>query len=191
MKKTLLIITAVMLVVGCSNKPEKEYINAEKLNEEDGLMYHPDTKELYSGDVFKNYLGGKTEFEGSYKDGIKDGLYTGWYESGQKEFEGTYKNGEKDGKWTKWYEDGRKEHEKTYKDGDKTGVWTWWFLNGQKISEQTYKDGLLDGLYTWWHKNGQKKWETTFKDGQLIFVKCWDEDGNECECSEYLYQGCK
>ncbi|MDP7666393.1 MAG: hypothetical protein QGF98_06740, partial [Candidatus Poseidoniia archaeon] len=87
MKKTLLIITAVMLVVGCSNKPEKEYINAEKLNEENGLMYHPDTKELYSGDVFKKYLSSWTEFEGSYKDGIKDGLYTGWYESGQKEFE--------------------------------------------------------------------------------------------------------
>ncbi len=125
MKKTLLIITAVMLVVGCSNKPEKEYINAEKLNEENGLMYHPDTKELYSGDVFKKYLSSWTEFEGSYKDGIKDGLYTGWYESGQKEFEGTYKNGELDGFVTGWWSNGQKWYERTFKDGELISVKKW------------------------------------------------------------------
>jgi hypothetical protein len=70
MKHTLLIITALMLIVGCSSP---EPINAEKLIEEDGLVYHPDTKELYSGNVFKNRLGGMKEFEGSYKDGKQIG----------------------------------------------------------------------------------------------------------------------
>ena len=28
-----------------------------------------------------------------------------------------------------------------------------------------------------------------YKDGELISQNCWDEDGNECECSEY--DGCK
>jgi len=89
MKHTLLIITALMLVVGCS-KP----INDEALIDKDGLKYHPDTKELYSGDVFKNYLGGKTEYEGSYKNGTPDGKWTEWHENGQKSEERTYKNGE-------------------------------------------------------------------------------------------------
>ena len=89
MKQTLLIITALMLVVGCS-KP----IDDETLIEEGGLKYHPETKELYSGDVFKNYLGGKTEYEGSYKDGKLDGLWTNWYENGQKSSEGTFKDEE-------------------------------------------------------------------------------------------------
>jgi cytochrome c-type biogenesis protein CcmE len=88
MRKTLLIITAVMLVIGCS-KP----INDETLIDVDGLKYHPETKELYSGDVFKNYLGGKTEYEGSYKNGKQDGKWTEWYETGQKKGEGTYKDG--------------------------------------------------------------------------------------------------
>ena len=44
----------------------------------DGLKYHPDTNELYSGKVFKNRTGGKNEFEGSYKDGKREGLWTWW-----------------------------------------------------------------------------------------------------------------
>jgi|TARA_B100001971_G_C17741805_1_gene311058 hypothetical protein len=29
------------------------------------------------------------------------------------------------------------------------------------------------------------------KDDELIPSKCWDEDGNECECHENLRKGCK
>ena len=155
MKHTLLIITALMLVVGCS-KP----IDDETLIEEGGLKYHPETKELYSGDVFKNYLGGKTEYEGSYKNGKQDGKWTYWWENGQKGLEATFKNGKQDGLMTGWYE------------------------NGQKEREGTLKDGEIDGLSTQWYENGQKRGEATFKDGSLISVKCWDEDGNEIDCSE-------
>ena len=116
MKHTLLIITALMLIVGCS-KP----IDDETLIEEGGLKYHPETMELYSGDVFKNYLGGKTEYEGSYKDGKQDGKWTSWYENGQKKGEGIYKDGKEDGKWTSWYENGQKKGEEIYKDGKQEG----------------------------------------------------------------------
>ena len=150
MKHTLLIITALMLVVGCS-KP----IDDETLIEEGGLKYHPETKELYSGDVFKNYLGGKTEYEGSYK------------------------NGKQDGKWTYWWENGQKGAEETYKDGKEEGLWTEWHENGQKWIEATYKDGERVGKWTLWYKNGQKHEEETYKDGELIDYKAWDIDGNK------------
>ena len=71
MKKILLIM--LLLIVGCA-KP----INDETLIHKGGLKYHPDTKELYSGKVFKNRMGGKKEFEGSYKDGKREGLWTWW-----------------------------------------------------------------------------------------------------------------
>ena len=58
---------------GCA-KP----INDETLIDKDGVKYHPDTNELYSGKVFKNRIGGKKEFEGSYKDGKREGLWTWW-----------------------------------------------------------------------------------------------------------------
>ena len=78
MKKIFLILP-LLLIVGCS-KP----VNEETLIDKDGLKYHPDTKELYTGKAFKNRLGGMKEFEGSYKNGKKDGLWTLWYLNGNK-----------------------------------------------------------------------------------------------------------
>ena len=80
---------ALLVGFGCA-KP----INDETLIDKDGLKYHPDTNELYSGKVFKNRMGGKKEFEGSYKDGKREGFWTWWYANGQKFYEDVYKDGE-------------------------------------------------------------------------------------------------
>ena len=66
MKKILLIITALMLIVGCGKK--------------DGV--HTEW-----------YKNGQKKSEVTYKNGKLDGLVTNWYENGQKETEGTYKDG--------------------------------------------------------------------------------------------------
>jgi len=54
-----------------------------------------------------------------------------------------------------------------------------------------YDDGKKkeEGKATIWHENGQKSDEVTYKDGELISEKCWDEDGNECECRAFS-SGC-
>ena len=87
------------------------------------------------------------------------------YNNGNNKLEGSYKN-KKNGKWTVWYE------------------------NGQKWSEITYKNGKEDGKWTYWYANGQMASEGTHNDGEKILQKCWDEDGNECVCSD-LGRGCK
>ena len=74
------------------------------------------------------------------------------------------------------------------KNGKKDGKWKYWRENGLKWEEGIYKDGKEDGLWTTWYVNGQKEREATFKYGKIISSKCWDEDGNECECGKY---GCK
>ena len=148
MKRLLLIVLPLLLIVGCS-KP----VNEETLIEKDGLKYHLETKELFSGKVYSNHMGGNKKLEGSYKDGEKEGLSTRWYDNGQKEQEETYKDGKEDGLYTKWYE------------------------SGQKRSEGTYKDGELDGLRTGWYESGQKRSERTFKDGKSIYIKLWNEGG--------------
>ena len=129
---------ALLVGFGCA-KP----INDETLIDKDGLKYHPDTNELYSGKVFNNRMGGKKEFEGSYKDGKKNGLWTDYHENGQKSSEITYKNG-------------KQYIIRTYKDGKREGFWTWWYANGQKFYEDVYKDGELIE---------SKKWD---RDGNLI-----------------------
>ena len=185
MKQTLLIITALMLVVGCSKEP----INYETtLVERDGVFYTKDTNKPYSGQVFSLYEDGEKKSEGTIKEGKWDGLWTEWYENGQKKQEGTYKEGQQDVFRTYWDNDGSKyegkmirkdgedgtflfwyDNEKTkiqtqisYKNGKMDGLCTVWYENGQKLSEDTYKDGELDGLVIKWHENGEKRYEGTF-----------------------------
>ena len=150
MKQSLLIITALMLIVGCS-KP----INEDSLIDRNGVKYQQDSQKPYSGKVFRLYDTGENKNEGSYKNGKQDGLFTSWYENGQKSSERTYKDGELDGKLILWYED------------------------GQKKKEGTYKYGEIDGKWTFWDMNGQKEGENTYKDGEWIKEIRWDEDGNE------------
>ena len=124
MKHTLLIITALMLIVGCSSDP----IDGSTLVRKDGLYYASDANEPYSGVAV-------------------------WYhENGQKSDERTYKDGKEDGLWTGWYKNGQKSYEETYKDGELIEE-TWYHENGQKRSVTTYKNGeLIEETY--WDEDG-------------------------------------
>ena len=88
------------------------------------------------------------------------------------------------------YENGNIESEWTLKDGRLDGLYTLWYKSGRKWLQNTYKDGKLDGLSIYWDRKEQLDTKRTYKDGELISQKCWDEDGNECECSD-LGRGCK
>jgi len=177
MKHTLLI--CILLI---SSGISREY-DIDIIVERDNLFYLKFSDEIVSGKVYQMFSGNKVIL-GEVVDGKKDGKWTEWYESGQLRFAETYKDGELDGKSTYWHENGQKRYEATYKDGKIDGLWTLWYENGQKWVEIAYKNGRKDGLHTGWHENGQKRSETTFKDGELISGKCWDEDGNEIDCSE-------
>ena len=192
MKHTLLITTALLFITSAVFPQSK--VNVNSLKEYGGKAFKVDDDEPYTGRVFDlNKNTGKKTLKGQYKNGLKTGKWTEWHDNGQKRDEGIYKDGEKDGKWTQWHWNGQKESERTYKDGKPDGLITWWFDNGQKREERTYKDGKRDGLHTEWYENGQKVYEITYKDGVVISGKCWDEDGNECECSrysKYQWRGC-
>ena len=100
MKHTLLIITALMLIVGCSSEP----IDVDKLVERGGLHYEVNSDKPFSGEVVSYYSNGQKEKEGTFKDGEYDGKYTYWYENGQKFYERTFKDGEliKETSWDKY-----------------------------------------------------------------------------------------
>ena len=188
MKRTTLFITSLVLIVGCSKT-----VDENKLVERSGLKYEVNTDKPFSGKTFITYENGQNKVEGSWKSGIKDGLWTYYSENGSKDSSGTYKDGKKDGLWTEWYENGKKMNEGIYKDGKKDGNWTSWYENRLRMDEGTYKDGVIDGLWTWWYGNGQKNSEVTYKDGKLISEECWEEDGNGCECEsgEKWWKRCK
>ena len=116
------------------------------------------------------------------------------YETTLIEREGVFytidKNKPYSGKVFSLYDDGNKESEWTLKDGRLDGLYTLWYKSGRKWLENIYKDGKLDGLSTYWDRKEQLDTKRTYKNGELISQKCWDEDRNECDCSD-LGRGCK
>ena len=154
---TALIITSLMLMLGCSsdNKeaPSKP-IDSSTLIYKDGLPYAPGSEVPYSGVAVRYFPDGQKWQEITYKGG-KLGKQTGWYQNGQKELEGTYKDGYPDGKWTYWSPDGKKSTALIYKNGKK------W-----------------DGIFTKWFENGSKQYKDTYKNGKRFEFTEWDEEGN-------------
>ena len=175
MKHTLLIITALMLVVGCSSDP----IDGSTLVYKDDLMYAPGSDKPYSG-VAVWYNSGQKEYESTFKDGERNGLQTWWYENGQKGYEGTFKDAKSNGQYTRWYKSGVKMFEGEYRN-DLLITDKGWKPNGQ-LNETNVVNGT--GKVVDYYETGQKKYEGTFKDGEEISNECWDKDGNEMDCSE-------
>ena len=138
---------------------------------------------------------GKKKYDENYKDGKLDELRTEWYENGNIKSITSHKetrNRIVKVQYVEYYENGWKENEgnewnENRKDWNE---WTEWYENGQKSSERTW-DEKEDGLWTYFYENGQKYLEKTYKVGKEISSKCWDKDGNECECGQYWWEGCK
>ena len=85
----LLSIAAIALLAGCS----QETIDEKQLVERNGKVYKINSEIPLSGTAVD------------------------WHENGQKAFEGTYKDGKPDGIWTTWDEDGNNVQKATWKDG--------------------------------------------------------------------------
>ena len=137
----------------------KEAVDFESFEEREGLFYHANESEPFSGWAKEMAGSGQVSRLGRFKDGKQGGFTTVWYGNGQKMTE------------------------ETYKDGKRNDLWTVWHENGQKKAEATYKDGKVDGLRTSWHENGQKWEEETYKDGEVVSVKYWNSKGEEVETS--------
>ena len=140
MKKTLLIITALLFITSTVIPQSK--VNINNLVEYGGKMFKQDDDKPYTGSVFDLYKS-----------------------TGEKKLEGRYRSGLKDGKWSFWNKNGQKDYEKTYKDGIEVEKTEWTYYHGRK-QEITYKYGEEDGLETEWWENGQKAAEGTLKDGK-------------------------
>ena len=168
MKNYLIILLLLIFgITGTYYNPPKS-IKYGLLIDKDGLKYDPNTKQLYTGKTLYDL---KKEINHWFPE-IREGI-----------FEGYYKDGLKDGLWTYWYKNGVKKREGTFKDGLKDGLWTYRYKNGYKRCDGTFKDGKEDGIWTYWKKFPieQKKGELTFKNGEKVSEKCWDKEGNEYE----------
>ena len=110
----------------------------DDLVERDDLHNQKFTDVPFTGEVTGKY-------QGSFRNGKKDGPWVFYYDNEQLWFKGTYKDGIWDGKWVRYHENGQLHFKGTYKDGKSEGPW-----------EYFNKDGTVDGKITGTYKNGKK-----------------------------------
>ena len=127
----------------------------------------------------------------SYKDGLKDGKFTGYYPSGKVEYIKRYEEDKPMGEWKFVKEDGSTKKIERYEMGKKNEEWItyeengdvyyqYWvqdsliseyadlhYPNGQLIEKISYKEGKKNGKFTGYYESGQTKYIRTYKDDKL------------------------
>ena len=118
----ILFITTLLLIVGYSQEPTIFPLNIETLEERHGIIYSKDLDKPYSGPVFSLHKNGKIDREGSYLNGLKHGLWIGYWSNGNKQFEGNYIDGKEHGLITNWYETGGSKFQEFFYDSSKISI---------------------------------------------------------------------
>ena len=180
--------------------------------EQNGDVYYQfwDMDSLISEYADLHYPNGQLIEKISYKEGLKDGKFTGYYESGETKYKKKYTEDKPDGKWQFFTAGGDKNEEQIYAEGKKVEEWyridekgdtyyQFWdqdsliseyadlhYSNGQLIEKISYKDGLKDGKFTGYYPSGKveyiKRYEEDKPMGEWKFVK---EDGSTKKIERY------
>ena len=95
------------------------------------------------------------------------------YNNGVVLFEGIVdENGLKQGMWKEYYETGELKAEGRYKDNLKVALWNYYYIQGTMEQTGSYVRGLPDGLWIWTYQNGQtwreEEYESGFEEGSSI-----------------------
>ncbi|MBT5379085.1 MAG: hypothetical protein HN675_00015 [Opitutae bacterium] len=98
------------------------YENGQKKEEGRYSLYRdgkllPQQQQVRDGLWIKYNEDGMEKARTNYRNGLMNGQYIEWHDTGQKRFKGTYKNGEEDGLRISYNEDGMEESRTHFKDG--------------------------------------------------------------------------
>ena len=137
MKKVLFVFGSIFfLFFSCKNHIE-EVVELKYENNSPKLVKYFKTtdKEKILVKTIAYYPNKKKLMEGGFKDNLRDGKWTSWFENGNKWSEAVYNKGIRNGINITWYENGKKRYEGIYQDDIKIGKWTFWYDNGQLQNE--------------------------------------------------------
>ena len=81
---------------------------------------------------------GFKKFQGSYAEGVREGVWKEFYADGKVMAEYTVKAGKESGPFTKFHPNGEKRASGTLDDGDPSGQWTFWDDSGKQLAQGPY-----------------------------------------------------
>lgn len=99
--------------------------------------------------------------------GVKHGIWSGWYKDGSLQWQGEYRHGRPVGTHVWFHANGQKQIEGKYEDGLETGKWTWWYSHGLKQVQGEFAMGSQSGLWTRWNEAGKVVTVEEFTPGRI------------------------
>lgn len=106
-------------------------------------------------DNSKIYRKGILVGEGIYdEEGVKQGLWKEYYDTGELRSEGKYEDGVRVGDWKYYYKNGKTEQKGKYVKGKPEGDWRWFHENGNPWREEVYFKGREDGASVEYNDTG-------------------------------------
>jgi len=101
-----------------------------------------------------------------YKNGVKDGKQTTYYDYGFPAEEIMYVNGVREGTWKRYYETMQPVFETTYHNDKLEGKYTKYDVDGNTIMSGNYKNGLPVGEWTVYDEDTKKFKKVKYVDGK-------------------------
>ena len=124
--------------------------------------YGPDGK-LVGGSV---YAKGELVAEGMTEaNGLREGEWKLFYNTGELFGEGAYVEGVREGPWRFYNRDGSLAQEGNYRSGLHHGDWIWYYPSGDIHRKESFRKGKEDGLFQEWNADGELLLEGDYVDG--------------------------
>jgi len=114
---------------------------------------------------------GRVLFVANYRDGVRQGMQTEYYENGLVKSRVNYRDGQRQGIQTEYNENGTVNSSVKYVDDKMDSVATWYWPNGKVQVVANYTpDGKVDNRLSYWpNGNAYESWScANGKDGTLI-----------------------
>ena len=118
---------------------------------------------LYDGKYIFYNDSGLVISSGTFKEGYEEGEW--FYINGNSRQFGSYFNGEKIGEWRSYYNKKQIVFKGKYENGIPTGKHMFWYQNGTLRRFGDYRSGRKNGDWFFYSKGGRLLMISTFKDG--------------------------
>ncbi len=132
----------------------------------DNLAYDGRTGEILNGKVMKKSDLGSVLESRTYKDGLPDGLWQWYTETGLMAEKGVYRAGLRDGEWEWFYESGTLRKKGKFVDDKENGPWEEYHEDGKLKKKGNFIYGDLDGMLQEFRESGRLKQQGGYLAGQ-------------------------
>jgi hypothetical protein len=134
--KPIITFITILFISLLSSPSWSETLTIDDLVKTKGLYYKKFNDVPFTGEI--------TGIEsGEFKDGVRDGVWKIYHESGRLEIKGNFKDGKEEGLFEVYHQNGQLKEKGNFKDGEKDGLWELFNRDGTLERTDTYKDGNL------------------------------------------------